>query len=170
MKNLNYTVFTGNLTADAEAKKTSSGSSFLVLSVAVNRSFKDGEQWQTITTYINHIAWFTKFANESVKNFKKGTKVTIQGHLVNNNFVKDGKKYSLLEVRVDDIEIVKFPADSHKNSETESANKSTEAENLSDKYESALEESEKLSEEGINSGVQGGEQNFSEEPVNWEIF
>lgn len=170
MKNLNYCVFTGNLTADAEAKTTSAGSSFLVLSVALNRSFKDGEQWQTITTYINHIAWFTKFANESVKNFKKGTKVTIQGHLVNNNFVKDGKKYSLLEVRVDDIEIVKFPAASHKNAETESADKYPETENLSEEYKSAPTEAEKLADEAINSGLQGGEQNFSEEPVNWEIF
>lgn len=156
MKNLNYTVFTGNLTADAEVKTTSEGSSFLIFSVALNRSFKDGESWRTITTYINHIAWFTKFANENVKNFKKGTKVTIQGHLVNNNFEKNGKKYSLLEVRVDDIEIVKIPENSRKNAETDAAQ--TE------------QADEKIVDEDISPEVQSSEQNFSEEPVNWEIF
>ncbi len=117
MTNLNYTVFTGNLTSDAEVKTTSTGKSFLVFAVAVNKSYKDGENWKTITTYINHIAWFSKYAEQRAKKLTKGTKVTVQAHLINNNFEKDGKKFSLLEVRADDIEIVKFAGAKSENEE-----------------------------------------------------
>ena len=92
---VNYDVKTGRLTKDVEVKAINS--SFLVTgSLAVNRSFKKGEQWVEEASFFNFKLWLKsqKQVDFYTQYLKKGSQVTIDGEMVQERWEKDGQKQS----------------------------------------------------------------------------
>ena len=73
---LNYIVLHGRLTADPELKQTQSGVSMCTFTIAVDRSYKSGED--KITDFFNVIAW--RGLGEMIsKFFTKGKEIVLSG-------------------------------------------------------------------------------------------
>lgn len=92
---VNYDVKTGRLTKDVEVKAINS--SFLVSgSIAVNRSFKKGEQWVEEASYFNFKLWCKsqKQVDFYTQYLKKGAQITIDGEMIQERWEKDGQKQS----------------------------------------------------------------------------
>ena len=102
---INRVVISGNLTRDAELRRTQSGMAILNIGVAVNdrrRNQQTGE-WEDYANFVD----CTMFGNraESLSNYlSKGTKVAIEGKLRWSQWEREGQKRSKLEVIVDELE------------------------------------------------------------------
>lgn len=77
---LNKVEIIGNMTQDAELRYTTGGSGVVNFSVATNRSFKQGEEWQDEVTYHNVVVWGND-AQMLAQRAGKGTRVYIQGRI-----------------------------------------------------------------------------------------
>ena len=93
---LNSIVVMGRLTADPELKKTQNGISVVSFTLAVERSYKSGEQRQT--DFIDVTAWRST-AEFIEKYFNKGQMMVVQGSLQTRNYEdKNGNKRKAVEI------------------------------------------------------------------------
>lgn len=91
--NRNQFGITGRLTSDAELKYLPSGSAVAEFSVAVNRSWKQGDEWKEEAAFFNCKA-FGKLAEAAGEMFTKGACVTVDGYIKQESWERDGKKHS----------------------------------------------------------------------------
>ena len=101
---VNYDVKTGRLTKDVEVKTINN--SFLVSgSIAVNRSFKKGEEWVEEASYFNFKLWCKsqKQVDFYTQHLKKGSQVTIDGEFIQERWEKDGQKQSAYVLMVNRV-------------------------------------------------------------------
>lgn len=103
MTDINIVVINGRLTKSAEFREIG-GSLNCRFSVAVNRSRKNGDQWEDEVSYIDCEAW-GNLAGRVEGKLGKGTKVTVSGHLRQYRWDKDGQSQSRLYVVADNIDI-----------------------------------------------------------------
>lgn len=103
---LNTLTLSGNLGADAELRCTKGGTSVLSFSLAVNERVpqQDGT-WGDRTNWVD-CTLFGKRADALSAYLRRGTKVTIIGHLHQSTWQQDGKTRRRLEVRVDEVELM----------------------------------------------------------------
>ena len=88
----------GNLTRDAELRYTNNGSALLSFSIAMNRSYKQGETWEERTDFFKVVYW-GKPAEAIAKFLTKGKKVAVEGRLSQNRWQSpEGKNMSSVEV------------------------------------------------------------------------
>lgn len=100
----NLVVLTGRLTADPELKTTPSGVSVTSFSIAVDRSYKQGEERQA--DFINIVAW-RGTAEFITKYFKKGSLIGIEGSIQTRNYTdKNGNKRTAFEVVANNVQFV----------------------------------------------------------------
>lgn len=124
MKNTNIVIVVGNLTGDAELKQTATGVSYIQLSIAVNKEQYNAETkaYDKKTDYLNNLAIFGKRAEAVAPLMKKGTKLLVQGSLHSNSYEKNGTTVNSLELKVENLEFLKFAttiSDSDKEAVTE---------------------------------------------------
>lgn len=82
----------GRLTKDPEMKETKNGKKYARFSVAVNRRFKQGEEWKEETTFIDCIA-FGNNAEALVNIAKKGHLVLLKGEIRQHDYeTENGEK------------------------------------------------------------------------------
>lgn len=93
---LNQVVLVGRVVYDLELKKNDSGKRFLVLTLAIPRSFKNMEG-NYDTDFIRCIVWDSVAENTS-EYCKKGDIVGLKGRLQSRIIEKNGKKESMMEV------------------------------------------------------------------------
>ena len=105
MASLNKVLFIGNLTRDPELKFTSSGAAVANFGLAVNRKYKQGEEWKTSVCFIDIVAW-EKLAENCAQYLKKGGLVLIEGRLELQTWEKDGQKRSKHEVVAHNIQFL----------------------------------------------------------------
>ena len=85
---LNHIIIHGRLTADPELKQTQSGVSVCNITVAVDRSYKNGEEKQA--DFFTVICW-RNLAEMVGKYFKKGKEIIVSGEMQSRNWKdKDG--------------------------------------------------------------------------------
>lgn len=102
MNNAQVTVV-GNLTADPELKFFESGSAKLTFSVAADRSWKKGDEWETQTSFFNVIAW-RDVAENAADVIGKGMRVVVVGRLEQRSWeTPEGDKRYAIEVVADEI-------------------------------------------------------------------
>jgi single-strand DNA-binding protein len=103
-KSLNQVTLMGNLTRDPELKQTPSGQSVVSFSIALNRSYKDGDgEWQEATDFVDIAAW-GGLAEQVGESLHSGSRVLIQGRLQSRNWEQpDGTKRSKVEVLASDV-------------------------------------------------------------------
>ena len=105
MTNLNKVIVQGNLTRDAsdDMKRSKDGqTAFGTFTIAVNRSYKDGDTWKDSTSFFK-IKGFGKGYENACKHMTKGSSVIIEGYLEQESWEKDGQKRSEVVVIADRI-------------------------------------------------------------------
>ena len=103
MTNVNCVVIQGNLTSDASEgmrRSESSGIAFGSFTVAVNKSIKNGDNWENKTSFIR-VKGFGKGYENAVKHMIKGSSVIIEGSLEQETWEKEGHKHSEIVVIAD---------------------------------------------------------------------
>lgn len=103
---LNQVTLSGNLGKDSELRMTATGTAVLTFSIAVNerRRQQDG-------TYQDKTSWFDcvmfgAMAQGIEPYLRRGTKLSLTGHLNQNKYEKDGRTYSRVEIIVDEVELM----------------------------------------------------------------
>ena len=115
---LNLFVMTGRITADLELKKTASGVSVTTFSIANQRNFKNADN-ERETDFYNVVAW-RGTAEHIAKYFKKGSLITIEGHLQTRRYQdKNGNNRTAFELVADNAHFGDSNKGSNNNSEDE---------------------------------------------------
>jgi single-strand DNA-binding protein len=96
----------GNLTRDSETKYTQGGLAILTLSIAVNRSVKEGDGWKQEASFFD-VKAFGKLA-EWRSGLLKGQAVTVSGELRQERWEKDGQKQSKVVIVADHLDKVQI--------------------------------------------------------------
>lgn len=98
---LNVVALNGRLTRDPELKTTQSGTSVVSFSVAVDRNYKSGNEYQT--DFINVVAW-RQTAEFVSRYFHKGSMVAVQGSLQERKYNdKNNNTRTIYEVVADQV-------------------------------------------------------------------
>ena len=106
----NLVVLTGRLTADPELKTTPNGVPVTSFSIAVNRSYRAGEEQQT--DFINIVAWRQR-AEFISKYFTKGSLIGIEGSIQTRRYQdKNGNNRTAFEVVTNNVQFVESKRDS----------------------------------------------------------
>lgn len=102
---LNNVVLIGRLTRDAELSYMQSGSAVASISIAVNRSRKENDQWISEVNYFD-VSYYGKAA-EAVKQYlTKGKQIAVQGSLRQDRWEKDGQKFSKVRIVANSVELL----------------------------------------------------------------
>ena len=102
---INSVVIVGRLTRDVELKYMNNGNAVASMSIAVNRSKKEGDQWVSEAHFFD-VSYFGKGA-EAVKPYlTKGKHIAVQGSLRQNRWEKDGQKQSRVVIVADSVELL----------------------------------------------------------------
>ncbi|MBO7048511.1 MAG: single-stranded DNA-binding protein [Spirochaetia bacterium] len=105
MTDINRVILVGRLVKDAELKFTSASTPVTRFSVAVNRSRKNGDQWEEEVSYIDIVLWGR--SAESISKFlTKGKQVAVEGELRQNRWEQDGQQRSKLEVVASNVQLL----------------------------------------------------------------
>ena len=111
---MNVICIIGRLTKDIELKSSTSGTSYLQNSIAVDRKGKEKE-----TDFFN-ISAFGKTADFMDKYFRKGSKVAITGHLQSGSYTdKNGNKVNSVSIIVDQIDFCEAKGETTEKKETD---------------------------------------------------
>lgn len=104
MTNLNSVIVQGNLTRDAadDMKFSQNNTAFGTFTLAVSRSYKEGDEWKDHTSFFK-VKGFGKGYENATKHMTKGSSVIVEGHLEQECWEKDGQKRSEVVVIADKI-------------------------------------------------------------------
>ncbi|MBN2383148.1 single-stranded DNA-binding protein [bacterium] len=94
MASFNRVTLVGNLVRDPELKYIPSGTPICTFSIAVNRKYKQGEEWKESTCFIDIETWGRQ-AETAGEYLKKGRMVLIDGRIEQDRWeTQDGSKRS----------------------------------------------------------------------------
>ena len=110
MTDLNDVILIGRLTKDVGNDEKSfsyvgNGTAKAVVSLAVNRATKKGEQWVDEVSYIDCTIW-GKTAENLKKYLVKGSQICVHGYLKQDRWEKDGHKQSRLSVIAESVQLL----------------------------------------------------------------
>jgi len=107
MANLNKVMIIGNVTRDPEIKYTPQGRAVTDVSIAVNRSYKVGEEKREEVTYVDVTLW-GRTAETAAEYCKKGRAVYIEGRLQLDSWEDkaSGQKRNKLRVVGEDYQLL----------------------------------------------------------------
>tara|TARA_B100000686_G_C16642945_1_gene891187 strand:- start:133 stop:531 length:399 start_codon:yes stop_codon:yes gene_type:complete len=98
MASLNKVFLMGNLTRDPELRFTSNGSAVAGFGMAINRRYKQGDEWKEEVCFVDITVW-GKQAENCAEYLSKGRPVFVEGYLKLNSWETDaGEKRNKLEV------------------------------------------------------------------------
>lgn len=107
MGNINVCVFSGNLTKDAEVRKTADGTAIVKFSIAVNGRGKQGGEWVNIANYFN-CTMFGAYAEAISESLTKGTRVIVSGQAKQDRYTdRNGKNQERIEFKIDAVDIIR---------------------------------------------------------------
>ena len=110
MTDLNHVVLIGRLTQDLGSDERSfgyiaNGQARANVSIAVNRSKKNGDQWIEEVNYFNITIW-GKTAENLKPYLTKGKQICVEGHLKQDRWEKDGQKQSRITIVADQVQLL----------------------------------------------------------------
>ena len=116
MTDLNHVVLIGRLTQDLGSDERSfgyvgNGQARANVSIAVNRSRKNGDQWVDEVNYFNVTIW-GKTAENLKPYLTKGKQICVEGHLKQDRWEKDGQKQSRVTIVADNVQLLGGKGDS----------------------------------------------------------
>jgi len=96
----------GNLTRDPELRFTSGGTAVASFGLAVNRKFKQGEEWKDDVCFVDIVVW-AKQGENCEQYLNKGSLVLVEGRLNYRTWeAKEGQKRSKLEVVANNVQFL----------------------------------------------------------------
>ena len=99
----NQIQFAGRLVKDPEYKDVA-GTGLVKFSVAVNKSYKKGEEWHNKTIFHNDVDLWGKYAKDTANRFNKGQEVFVIGELDEDQWEDtDGQKRKKWVIKVNKI-------------------------------------------------------------------
>lgn len=109
MASFNKVLLMGNLTRDPELRYTASGAAVASFGLAVNRRYKQGEEWKDEVCYVDITVW-AKQAENCAEYLHKGSAVFVEGRLNFQSWETDtGQKRSKLEVVANNVQFLSRP-------------------------------------------------------------
>lgn len=102
---INHVTIVGRLTRDAEISYLPSGAAVAKISIAVNRSRKNGDQWVEEVSYFDS-SIFGKTAENLKPYLSKGKQIGLEGHLKQDRWEKDGQKFSRISIIADNVQLL----------------------------------------------------------------
>lgn len=145
MSDFNKTFIMGRLVRNAETKTTSDGLFIANFSVANNQAKKNQDGTWGETVHYFEFSLYGKRAEALASYLVQGQLIAIEGHLIQRRWEKDDKKFSKLEVAVDDIKLISRP--NSKNAGNESSSNEIETKPLETQmYSEELPSNEMFSE------------------------
>lgn len=106
MASLNKVFLMGNLTRDPELRYTASGSSVADFGIAVNRRYKQGDDWKEDVCFVDITVW-GKQAENCAEYLNKGRGVFIEGRLQFRSWEsEEGQKRSKMEVVANNVQFL----------------------------------------------------------------
>ena len=113
MTDLNHVVLIGNLTRDVGDGYSvlSNGTAKASVSIAVNRSKKNGDQWVDEVSYFDITIW-GKTAENLKPYLVKGQKIAVDGYLKQDRWEKDGQKFSKIQIVANSVQLLGGRSDS----------------------------------------------------------
>lgn len=124
MTDLNHVVLIGRLTQDLGSDERSfgyvgNGQARANVSIAVNRSKKEGDQWVEEVNYFYVTIW-GKTAENLKPYLTKGKQICVEGHLKQDRWEKDGQKQSRVSIVADNVQLLGGKSDSNNSEPTSS--------------------------------------------------
>ena len=106
--NFNNCFLIGHVTRDPEVKDISANSKVAVFRLAVNRSYKKGEEWVDKPTFVDCEAWNQK-ADYVASRIQTGTEVFVRGRLESDEWTakESGERRSKLKIYVLELQVGK---------------------------------------------------------------
>lgn len=89
MANFSHSVIIGRLTRDPEVRYTPSGTPIASFDVAVNRSYKKGDDWVGDVSFIP-VSIFGKSSERIAEKIRKGSNVMVDGSLQERRWTAEG--------------------------------------------------------------------------------
>lgn len=110
MTDINHVVLVGRLTHDIGSDERSfgylpSGQAKAVVSIAVNRSKKEGDQWTDEVNFFDVTIW-GKTAESLKPYLLKGKQIAVDGYLKQDRWEKDGQKYSKVAITANNVQLL----------------------------------------------------------------
>ena len=114
MASFNKVMLMGNLTRDPELRYTSNGSAVASFGIAVNRKFKQGDEWKEDVCFVDITVW-GKQGENCAEYLSKGRPAFIEGRLQYSTWESDGQKKNKLEGVANTVQFLGSRADSQVN-------------------------------------------------------
>ncbi len=105
MTDSNVVSIIGRLTGDCEISKGTNGNMYGRFSIAVNRSYLAGGDWHDETSFFD-CCMFGDICGVKGPYLQKGKRVSVVGSLRQSRWEKDGKKFSKVEILVNQIQFL----------------------------------------------------------------
>ena len=105
MTDINKTFLIGRLTKDIELAYTNSGAAIGNLSIAVNRSRKQADQWVDEVSFFD-VKIYGKQAESLRPYLTKGRQIAVEGFLKQERWQKDGQKFSRVIVGAENVQLL----------------------------------------------------------------
>lgn len=106
MVSFNKVLLMGNLTRDPELRFTANGSAVAGFGLAINRRYKQGEEWKEDVCFVDITVW-GKQAENCAEYLSKGRPVFIEGYLRLNSWENEsGEKRNKLEVVANTVQFL----------------------------------------------------------------
>ena len=144
MTDLNHVVLIGNLTRDLGSDERSfgyvaNGQARANVSIAVNRSRKNGDQWVDEANYFDVTIW-GKQAETLKPYLTKGKQIAVEGYLKQDRWEKDGQKMSKVTIVANNVQLLGGKGDSSQSTggapKFQSINNGASNNNYSNNYQS----------------------------------
>lgn len=109
MTDLNKFTATGRVTVNAELKYTSGGTACTTFSIAVNKSYKQNNEWVKKAHFFNCIVW-GKYGESMHKYLIKGKQIAIEAELNHNPWTdKNENKHNDVVLNIQNIVLLSDP-------------------------------------------------------------
>ena len=107
MASFNKVLLMGNLTRDPELRYTSGGTAVASFGLAVNRKFKQGEEWKDEVCFVDITVW-AKQRENCAEYLNKGSQAFIEGRLNYQTWEdkQSGQQRSKLEVVANNVQFL----------------------------------------------------------------
>jgi len=103
--NINTVYVGGHITNDPEYKTTVGGIAIANMTIAVNRSYKQGEEWKKEVEFIR-VKLFGRFADTAKSILSKGDTVLVTGRIHTSSWEDNGSKKYMTEVIAENMQKV----------------------------------------------------------------
>lgn len=105
MTDTNVVSIVGRLTGDCEISKGANGNTFGRFCIAVNRSYQANGEWHDESSFFD-CSMFGDICSIKGPYLQKGKRVSVVGSLRQSRWEKDGKKFSKVEILVNQIQFL----------------------------------------------------------------